>query len=100
MGINKIRNSSDAPVKKDIFTAIVLRDHILGSQAMQDGIMKVQPFLQLIGLSLKYRYKLMTTMWCKAKKGHQDAWSGHRQSFVISSNAFCTEPTKTCPSER
>lgn len=32
MGTSKIYNSSDAPMKKDIFTALDLRNHILGSQ--------------------------------------------------------------------
>ena len=41
MGTNKIHNSSDAPMKKDIFTALDLRNHILGSQTVQDEIMKV-----------------------------------------------------------
>ena len=41
MSTNKIHNSSDAPMKKDIFTALVLRNHILSSQAVQDEMMKV-----------------------------------------------------------
>lgn len=41
MGTNKIHNSSDAPMKKDIFTALDLRNHILGSQTVQDEMMKV-----------------------------------------------------------
>lgn len=41
MGANKIDNSCDTPVETDIFTALVLRNHTLHSQAAQDEMMKI-----------------------------------------------------------
>jgi len=40
MDTNKIRNSSDASMNKDIFTALVLRNHTLSRQAVQEEMMK------------------------------------------------------------
>lgn len=98
MDTNKMCNSSDAPMKRDVFTALVMRNLILSSQFVQDEMMKRQPFLELIGLRLKCHHQIMNIMLSEAEKGHQGAQFGHRQSFVISSISFCVEPTKTCPS--
>lgn len=41
MDTNKMCNSSDAPMKRDIFTALVMRNLVLSSQFVRDEMMKL-----------------------------------------------------------